>query len=125
MRLLHRARGSLKSLPFARVLDGIERLALRQFGEHSTSPAAAVTAMRFLQARRLLPFAPNCLRDSLALMEFMAKAGSQATLVFGVKLDPFAAHCWVQSGDMLLNDILDRVERFTPVRIVPCLPVMR
>jgi hypothetical protein len=41
-------------------------------------------------------------------------------LVFGAKLNPFAAHCWVQLEDVVLNDRTDNVAVFTPVGVIRC-----
>lgn len=57
-------------------------------------------------------------------MRWLTAEGDGATLVFGVKLDPFAAHCWVERGDVLLNDRPERVERFAPIRTIECTPAM-
>jgi hypothetical protein len=35
--------------------------------------------------------------------------------VFGVRLDPFAAHCWLQTDRLLLTDAADALGVFTPV----------
>lgn len=72
----------------------------------------------FRAARRLVPIAPNCLTDSLALSAFLAARGLKANLVFGVKLDPFAAHCWLQDEEAILNDAADSVTDFTPILTV-------
>ena len=80
-------------------------------------------ALRFARARKLVPMAPHCLLDSLALTAWLGRRGIASTLVFGVKLDPFAAHCWVQSGPLLLTDRCEEIERFVPVRVVECVPV--
>lgn len=69
----------------------------------------------FRAARRLVPLAPNCLTDSFALSAFLAARGIRSDLVFGVKLDPFAAHCWLQNGEAILNDAADTVSDFTPI----------
>jgi hypothetical protein len=37
--------------------------------------------------------------------------------VMGVSGRPFAAHCWVQVGDRVVNDTLDHVILFTPILI--------
>lgn len=74
--------------------------------------------MRFLGQRQWVPIAPKCLWDSLALVRFLARHDLPATLVFGVKLDPFAAHCWVQADGLLLTDSPDRVGAFTPLLAV-------
>jgi len=57
----------------------------------------------------------QCLARALAYRMIALARGFDASLVIGVKLDPFAAHCWVQSGPLLLNDRLERVRLFTPI----------
>ena len=71
-------------------------------------------ALRFLAARRLVPINRNCLLDSLSLVRWLGGG----RLLFGVKLNPFAAHCWVQSGALILNDLTENVAAFTVVRVV-------
>ena len=66
-------------------------------------------------ARPLIPIARNCLVDSLALDGWLAGEDLACRLVFGVTVQPFAAHCWLQTVDAVLNDGLDRVSRFTPI----------
>ena len=39
-------------------------------------------------------------------------------LVFAVMTRPFAAHCWVQLDETVLNDRLDHVRKFTPILVV-------
>lgn len=78
----------------------------------------AAAARRFRAARRLIPIRPNCLLDSLALSRFLARRGLPAALVFGVKLDPFAAHCWLQTADAIVNDGADSITPFTPILAV-------
>jgi hypothetical protein len=72
-------------------------------------------AGQFRAARRLIPIRPNCLLDSLSLSSFLSRRGLWASLIFGVKLDPFAAHCWLQTADAIVNDGADTVTAFTPV----------
>jgi hypothetical protein len=38
--------------------------------------------------------------------------------VFGVQSRPFAAHCWLQLGGVVLNDTVDHVKRYTPIMVV-------
>ena len=40
-----------------------------------------------------------------------------ADVVLAVKLGPFAAHCWTQIGDQVLNDTPEEVARFTPILV--------
>jgi hypothetical protein len=77
-------------------------------------------AARFLKARRLVPFKRNCLLDSLSLLRWLGIHRSAVALLFGVKLDPFAAHCWVQAGTLVLNDRIETVAAFNPVRVIEC-----
>jgi hypothetical protein len=72
---------------------------------------------QFLRARRAIPIAPNCLYDSLALRRFLQRRSVAADLVIGTKLHPFAAHCWLQDGTMVLNDSLSAARGFAPVLV--------
>lgn len=78
--------------------------AKRDIGRH----AAAFGRLRLFVS-------PNgrCLPLSLALATQCASV--DVRLVFGVKLNPFAAHAWVQHGDAVLNDDVHVVRQFTPV----------
>lgn len=73
----------------------------------------------FEAARRLLPLKSQCLPNSLALARLLTRWGFvEFELVIGVKIHPFAAHCWVQDQDMLLNEASDYAATFTPIRAV-------
>lgn len=58
----------------------------------------------FHSLRPLYPRPYLCLFDSLALLEFLAHWGFLPSLVFGVTVNPFLAHCWVQDGSLVLCD---------------------
>ena len=60
----------------------------------------------------------ECLFDSLALIEFLARYDIYPDWVFGVQTRPFAAHCWVQHGDIVFNDTVEYVGGFTPIMVV-------
>jgi hypothetical protein len=71
--------------------------------------------------RTLRPYYPRkylCLFDSLALLHFLARYEVFPQWVYGVKLEPFAAHCWVQAEGFVVNDIIDRVREYTPIMSV-------
>lgn len=57
----------------------------------------------------------KCLRRSLAMAELLLTRRFPADLVFGVRLRPFEAHCWLQHGPILLNDRVENVRLFTPI----------
>lgn len=73
---------------------------------------------QFARARRYVPIEPICLLDSLALLRFLSRRGLSANIVFGVTSEPFAAHCWVQAGDMALNETLSDARAHTPIRMI-------
>jgi transglutaminase superfamily protein len=59
-----------------------------------------------------------CLLDSLTLVNFLAGYSVFPEWVFGVKTDPFHAHCWVQQGGFVFNDTPDYVRGFSPILVV-------
>lgn len=81
----------------------------------STATRLISEAAVFRRARHYVPIASRCLPDSLSLVRFLAKRGLHARVVFGVMGDPFAAHCWVQSGPLALNETVGDAESFTPI----------
>lgn len=72
----------------------------------------------FARSRLFVPYEKSCLLDSLALTSYMAAQGLSANIVFGVTNDPFSAHCWVQSGDLVLNDTVGNATAHTPIRVI-------
>lgn len=46
----------------------------------------------------------QCRFRSLLLLRFLACYGVPADWVFGVRASPFAAHCWLECGQLVLND---------------------
>ncbi len=59
-----------------------------------------------------------CLLDSLTLLHFLSAEDIHPDWVFGVKTEPFDAHCWLQQGEVLLNDVPDRVRQYSPILVV-------
>jgi hypothetical protein len=115
---------SLKLTPIARLMDRLRRLRARGLTRprmaqiEAPSDDVLAVAVQFNRARRVVPIDTVCLLDSLALVNFLARRGLFAHLVMGVKLNPFAAHCWVQHQDVILNDVFDRASAFTPILVV-------
>ena len=109
------ARAALRSRSLVDILAAVrsQRAAI----DPRTTPARDLPqlAHSFAAVRRWWPTQGRCLPDSLALMRLLMAFGHRPSLVFGVIAYPFAAHCWVESGDMVLNDALDHVTRFTPI----------
>lgn len=60
----------------------------------------------------------KCLHDSLTLLRFLASERLYPSWVVGVRTRPFAAHSWVQSDNLVLNDTHEYVRGFTPILVV-------
>jgi hypothetical protein len=72
----------------------------------------------FSALRPIYPRDYLCLFDSLAFLEFLSAYGLFPTWVFAVTSDPFTAHCWVQQGDVVLNDSVERASGYVPIMTV-------
>lgn len=85
--------------------------------EFNIDAAKKLTAV-FKKLRLLFPRNYLCLFDSLALLEFLARYRVFPSWVFGVQLERWGAHCWVQEGPILFNDDLERVSGYKPIMVV-------
>jgi hypothetical protein len=72
----------------------------------------------FQRLRRLFPANYLCLFDSLALLEFLARYNIYPTWVFAVRLEPWAAHCWVQYREFTFNEGVEEASRYTPIMVI-------
>ncbi len=72
----------------------------------------------FHAARPWFWVAPICRLDALALALLFWRSGRDANLVFGVRLEPFRAHCWVQVGHSALNEPHPRLFQYTQIMII-------
>ncbi len=111
-----RVRGLAATIAHWRTLASRAEL-LREKGGGSSDEEdrAAGIARGYAETRLLVPAPRLCVPDSLALMRCLWRRGIAADLLFGVRLQPFSAHCWVQKGDLLLSDPLDIVADYSPV----------
>ena len=115
------AKIALRTWAFERV---IRRVRQRKASMAPKAPPLDVERARvlvetFMRYRIFLFSSKNeCLYDSLALIEFLARNGIYADWVFGVQTRPFAAHCWVQQGDIVFNDTVEHVSGYTPIMVV-------
>jgi len=118
VRRLQSARLRFRLQSFAGALASFEKAKSRSATGCATAADLAAELTGFLAAMRLLTTRDFCLSHSYAVARFMLARGIDASLIFGVRLGPFAAHCWVQHGDCLLNDRLDTVRIFTPILVL-------
>lgn len=116
-------RMKLKICTLKSVLDGLA--ADRNIQLAGTRPLAELSerflfgaAATFCHARLYVPIEMRCLLDSIAMARFLLRRGIHARIVFGIALDPFSAHCWVQVDDLVLNDTVGNVTSHTPIRLV-------
>jgi hypothetical protein len=72
--------------------------------------------------RRLRSFTFNahrrCLFHALVLVSFLSRNGVYPHFVMGVKVEPWAAHSWVQSGEYVLDGTPEQVRFFAPILVV-------
>ena len=115
------AKWAVKHRPIQEVVQAAGRLRKRSMRSQSTVDVATVRPLvtAFLYLRPLFYTSKQaCLLDSLTLVRFLARYGVFPQWVFGVKTDPFYAHCWVQQGDFVFNDTADYVRGFSPILVV-------
>jgi hypothetical protein len=115
------ARLALRTWSFDRVILRVKRR--KRLLEPQSGPLDAERARQLVEAfahHRVFVFSSKneCLYDSLALLEFLARHGIYPDWVFGVQTRPFAAHCWVQHGDVVFNDTAEHVSGYTPIMVV-------
>jgi hypothetical protein len=115
-----RASRQLRKLRFETIIacvqarKGANRSAVRGFDlERARSLISVFDNLRLFYSRSYV-----CLFDSLALIHFLARFEVYPDWVFGVRADPFEAHCWVQAGSVVLNDTVERVSALTPIMSV-------
>lgn len=111
----------MKRRSLADIADHIHRL--RSPGKVERNATSSAELHKAVSAYlRLRPFFytahDQCLRDSLALLLFLASKGAFPTWVIGVRTRPFAAHSWVQNGHVVLNDVHEHVREYTPILVV-------
>jgi hypothetical protein len=107
---------------------GYRRRTLSQLVDQAASgrasPEPRPTSNAILIARRsqalapLLPLSAKCLLRSFLLLRQLRAAGEDALWVFGVRTWPFAAHCWLQAGEVVLDDDWERVRGYAPILTV-------
>lgn len=87
-------------------------------GSDGVTSADLATVLARLRAMRLvLPSPRRCLPASMIASGFLRTHGFESDIVFGVRSHPFAAHCWIEAGGVVLDDDLDRVRAYTPIAV--------
>jgi len=113
---------SLRFRSLAKMIEriGDERPLVAGFQPSGKRQAELVeVAWAFHKAGRVISLVDQCLPKSIAMKRFLGSHRLSSTLVIGVALKPFTAHCWVQCDDVVMSDSLDNVRTFTPILVLP------
>ena len=111
------ARLAMQPARLARTAEYLAAVKADRAGAGKQSKAEDLAAA-FAASRWLIPIAPRCLVDALALDWLLLREGVAATLVFGVRLNPFNAHCWLQTERTILTGTAAEARNFTPILTV-------
>lgn len=109
-------------LRWSRIQNTVSAVATRK-ARHASRQRVDLDEARKLAAifhrlRALFPFNYLCLFDSLALVEFMARHDMFPDWVFGVKLEPWGAHCWIQHQEFTFNETVEEAADYTPIMVI-------
>ena len=110
----------IRIIPIDKIVNSIRKRKKKNKSYLSRDPNRVRDLVEVFKVLRPILFTAHnhCLFDSLALIEFMALYTAYPTWVFGVKMGPFAAHCWVQDNNFVLNEELDIAHSFSTVMAV-------
>jgi hypothetical protein len=99
--------------PLPHILAYVRRQGPAQPAAITPSVARLVTV--FAAALVWLPVPRKCLVRSFLLLRFLQWSGEDAEWIFGVSTWPFTAHCWLQVGDVVLDDLPERLLGLEPI----------
>lgn len=114
---LYWARRALAPDRLATTVAGLQQQKRTKTSDPDPSSMAELAA-GYASARTLVPIPPRCLVDSLALFRLMLRHDLAPTMIFGVRLAPFAAHCWLQSSEHVLTGSVDDAHNFAPILLL-------
>lgn len=105
----------LRCAGLAAAFDRITRLKASMRHAAPTPGAVQRAIAGFVSSRLWFDDHDRCLLRSLALAHRLVAIGASPTIILGVKLQPFGAHCWVQIDRRLANDRIDIIRTYTPI----------
>ena len=113
---------SLKLRPMQAIVETVRDRRTERAARGAAAPEPARLRELVTAFARLRPLFYTlrraCLLDSLTMVRFLDAEGIYPDWVFGVKTEPFDAHCWIQQGEAVLNDAPDRVRQYSPILVV-------
>ena len=106
----------LRSRPFIAILEAAG-------GDIRSPPRDAMRCAREIAAASataalLTGATDRCLVRALAVHSTCRSHGLRSSLVFGIRMNPFAAHCWVQFGAAVLVGEFEQVRLYTPIMVI-------
>lgn len=110
----------LRVRPIHTILAGLRKRkasAIRQADPFMDDHARRALAT-MLATRRLIATQDKCLRWSIAMARYLARYGAYPKLVFGIRMQPFGAHAWIQADDVVLNDSADHASQYAPILVI-------
>ncbi|QUT05608.1 lasso peptide biosynthesis B2 protein [Sphingobium phenoxybenzoativorans] len=114
------ASASLRLHGLDQTVKALKRLKeeIRFQGEIYAPEAEAQAASAFEATHLLFSANDRCLPQAIALFRSLLAARHLPLLIFGVRMNPFSAHCWVQSGERVFCDSAAYTRQFTPILII-------
>lgn len=104
--------GAYWRAPFAKMVGKVQSRALGECGEPLRIIELALVLRQMLP---WIPFQGVCLYRSVLLLAFLRAQGLSASWIFAVQTYPFKAHCWLQAGDLVLDDDVEHVLGLVPI----------
>lgn len=115
----YRATSAIRRGKLASLVTALARDTAPGAPEQDTGAKVRRIAAAFGSTPLAMRKARQCLPRALAANALCRAAGALPTLVFGVRLEPFAAHCWLQSETTVIVGDLEQARMFTPILAVP------
>lgn len=110
-----KAERDFRFLPLGRLLER----ARRRISSEAPAPGQLEAACEeYAALRPWAPFGGACLQRSYMMLTYLRSLGFDADWVIGVRTWPFAAHCWLQVGEIALDDDHERLAAYTPLMVV-------
>jgi hypothetical protein len=107
------AERDLRRMPLSRVLANLGSRKPR--GERSIVLPPEKVLASFFETSIVIQNHDQCLRRSVAMVNYLTQHACHPLFVIGVRNNPFEAHAWVQIQDIALNDHVEKIGRFTPI----------
>jgi len=108
----------LRSAPIRQVIAAARRPSSRRRRSSDGGRALAAIVAAANDAALLTRSHDRCLVRAFAVHAACRTKGIRAKLVFGVIAHPFAAHCWVQLGSIVLVGGFEQARLYTPILVV-------